>query len=74
MPGAGPAGVGHDPTHEVILRQHLGDETMQPILFGDLSELAKQSGSHATQVLIVSDDNRHLGVTRRLAGDKIGDA
>ncbi len=47
---------------------------MQPILFGEVSEPAKQSGAHATQVLIVSDDKRHLGVTRRLACDIVRDA
>ena len=69
MSGTGPARVGQDPKHRLVLSQHLSDKMMHTMVLRDRSEPAQQRRSDATQVLAVSHDDSHLGTPGYVGND-----
>jgi hypothetical protein len=58
--------------HEVVLREHFGNETMQSVFPCYFSEPAQQRGAHAAKVLCVRHHYGHFGVSGLLTGNIIG--
>ena len=58
----GVAGVGEDPDHPRVLREHLGDEALDAALPGGGGEVLQQQRADAAALLRVVDDEGDLGV------------
>ena len=55
------AGVAEDEQHRTVLRQHLGDELLDPCLRRERDEALEQAGADSATLVLVVDGERDLG-------------
>ena len=68
---AGPSAIRKHSKHGVILCQYLGDEVMESLGPGNLAQPAQQCGPYTTKMLIVCDNDCHLGIAGVLECDEV---
>ena len=62
-----------DAEHRPVLRQHVGDEALDPDLGRALRELLEQPGADAAALVLVGDGERRLGELAVAQADVVGD-